>query len=175
MKYYEYDFVITAADNGAYVAADKDGGSFYLPRQILNVIPQSGLRMGDLLHITASEKLEFTERSATNSIICHGTVHVSLTGSLQKQGRTGLFLVSSTAYGSVLLTDIQTGKDYLIFTSYITEGYRTPGIHWHTVTEGNVIPFLLFGDMPVMPAPHRKHIYQFLHRVRKAPAVQNSL
>ena len=175
MNTYEYDFAVTAVDNGAYIVTDTDGGSFYLPKQLLQILPKSGLRMGDLLHVTSDEKLEFTELSATNSIICHGQVHISLMGSLLRQGRTGAFLVSNTAYGSILLTDLETGKDCLIFTSYITEGYRTPGIHWNAVTEGNIVNFLLFGNMPVMPAPRRKHLYHFLRKKPETSVMEQTL
>ena len=151
MKWNTYDFMITAQKQKAYIVADQQGNSFYLPKEIKKHLPER-LHMGDLIHVTTSEKLEFTERPATNSIICHGQIHAAVAGSAVN-GATARVLVSSTAYGSILLTEPHTRKDYLIFTSYLSEGYQTPGIRWNMVTEGNMIRFLLFGNMPVMPAP----------------------
>jgi len=174
-KNYEYDFVTVAVDAGKYIIADQKGGSYYLPRQISQSLPEKGLKIGDILHIIAENKLEMTELAGTNSIICQGTVRSTVIGSLLMQGRTADFLISNTAYGSVLLTDSRTGKDYAIFTSYVTEGWRTPSVEWSAVTEGNLVRFLLFGDMPVMPVPKKRHIYRLCRKNRKTPAMRSFL
>ncbi|MBR1528047.1 MAG: hypothetical protein IJ642_01945 [Oscillospiraceae bacterium] len=96
-KFYEYDFVTVAADTGEYILADQKGGSYYLPKQIYRTLPEKGLKIGDILHIMAENRLEMTELAGTNSIICHGAVKSIVTGSLLTQGRTADFFVSNTA------------------------------------------------------------------------------
>ncbi len=170
--YHTYDFAVVAADSGEYIITDKQGGSYYLPKQL---IPECRLSMGDILHVTAEQPLEMTERAGTNSIICHGKTAVCLQGSLLYQSRTAEFLVFNTAYNSVLLSEPDSGKDYVIFTSYVTEGYRTPGISWSSVTEGNYVKFLLFGSVPVMPAPKLRHSFRIRRKNKKTPAVRSFL
>lgn len=170
---YHYLFVTVACDAGNYIIADEKGGSYYLPKQFLSKLHQ--LAMGDILHVTAEKALEMTELAGTNTIICHSAVTVRKEGSLLTKGRTADFLVCHTAYGSVLLNDLRNGQDYVIFTSYVTEGYCTPNAKWSAVTEGNIVKFLLFGNTPVMPAP-RKHFSLYLSRKRKkTPAVRSFL
>ena len=169
---YTYDFAVVAADSGEYIITDKQGGSYYLPKSLT---PECGLSMGDILHITVQQPLEMSERAGTNSIICHGEAAVCLNGSLLYQGRTAEFLIFNTAYNSGLLCEPHSGKDYVIFTSYVTEGYRTPGISWTAVTEGNYVKFLLFGNVPVMPAPKLRHSFRFRRKNKKTPAVRSFL
>ncbi|MBE6876064.1 MAG: hypothetical protein E7496_04950 [Ruminococcus sp.] len=172
---YCYNFVTVASDNGAYIIADQKGGSYYLPEQLYTALNGKRLCMGDILHISAEKPLEMTELAGTNSIICHSTVNVMLQGSLLQTGRTAEFLVCHTAYGSVLLTDMHSGKDYVIFTSYVTEGYRTPGAEWFSVTEGRLVKFLLFGNVPVMPAPRKRPHFRIRRKNKKTPAVRSFL
>jgi len=174
-KDYEYDFVTVAADAGEYILADKNGGSYYLPQKLYASLPPNGLAIGDILHIITETPLEMTELAGTNSIICHGKVSCFRKGSILGDGKTAEFLVSNTAYGSVLLTEPQTGKDYVIFTSYIAEGWHTPSVSWKAVTEGNLVRFLLFGNMPVMPVPKKRHIYRFYRKSKKTPAMRSFL
>ena len=175
MSYYLYDFVTVASDNGAYILADKSGGSYYLPEQISSALNGKTLSMGEIVHLSAEKPLEMTERAGTNSIICHGAVHVSLQGSLLETGRTAELLVCHTAYNSVLLTDVQSGTDYVIFTSYVAEGYHTPEADWSTVTEGSFVRFLLFGNIPVMPAPRKRISFRIRRKSKKTPAVRSFL
>ena len=172
---YQYSFATVACDEGDYIIADEKGGSYYLPKQIVKRLPASGLQMGDILQISSEKALEMTELAGTNSIICHSPVTVQKIGSLLTQGKTAVFLVCHTAYGSVLLNDVQTGRDYVIFTSYVTEGYRTPDVTWNAVTEGNAVSFLLFGNMPVMPVPRKRLHIHLNTKIKKTPAVRSFL
>ena len=169
----DYQFVIVASDSGEYILADENGGSYYLPEQIAHAVKP--LHIGDILHVSAEKPLEMTELAGTNSIICHSPVHVHRSGSLLTQRKTAELLVCHTAYGSVLLTDVHSGKDYVIFTSYVTEGYRTPGVDWSSVTEGNIVKFLLFGNSPVMPVPKKRPAFRTYLRNKKTPAVRSFL
>ncbi|MBR1555076.1 MAG: hypothetical protein IJ644_06770 [Oscillospiraceae bacterium] len=175
MSYYQYDFVTVASDNGAYILADRNGGSYYLPEQVRDALGDKQLAMGEIVRLSAENPLEMTELAGTNSIICRGTVYISLHGSLLETGNTAELLVCHTAYGSVLLTDMQSGTDYVIFTSYVTEGYRTPNADWSAVTEGNLVKFLLFGDFPVMPAPRKRPHFRIRRKNKKTPAVRSFL
>ncbi len=170
---YQYLFVTVACDAGHYVIADAKGGSYYLPKQILSALGNNSLHMGELLQITSEKELEMTELAGTNTIICHSAVTVRKGGSLFTQGKTADFLVCHTAYGSVLLNDLRNGQDYVIFTSYVTEGYHTPYTKWSAVTEGNVVKFLLFQNMPVMPVPRKK--LSLCRNRKKTPAVRSFL
>lgn len=167
---YTYDFVTVASDSGAYILADQKGGSYYLPKQLAHAV--QNLHIGDILRISSDMPLEMTELAGTDSIICHGNVHVQCTGSLLDQGNTANLLVCHTAYGSVLLSDPASGKDYVIFTSYVTEGYRTPGVRWSSVSEGNIVTFLMFGNSPVMPVPKKRTMFRY-RRNKKTPAVRS--
>ena len=170
---FEYDFAVVACDAGDYILADCTGGSYYLPEEFLKMLPESKLAMGEVLHISSEKALEMTELSGTNSIICHSSVKIQITGSILKENRTEEFLVCYTAYGSVLLNHLKTGKDYVIFTSYIAEGYRTPNAEWSAVTEGNRVEFLMFGNAPVMPAPRKKLCLRRNPEMKKTPAVRS--
>lgn len=172
---YCYDFAVIACDSRTYVIADETGGSYYLPERMRSALGEKRLAMGDILHISAEKPLEMTELAGTNSIICHSAVKASLNGSLLETGRTAELLVCHTAYGSVLLTDPHSGTDYVIFTSYVTEGYRTPGADWSAVTEGRLVKFLLFGNAPVMPAPGKRNYFRIRRKNKKTPAVRSFL
>jgi hypothetical protein len=169
----EYFFVTVACDAGEYIIADNTGGSYYLPAEMLDALPEKNSAVGDILHILSEKALEMTERSGTNCIICHSPVRIEKTGSLLENGKTEEFLVCYTAYGSVLLNHLKTGKDYVIFTSYISEGYRTPAIEWSAVTEGNCVEFLMFENVPVMPAPRKRLSVRFSRKIKKTPAEQS--
>lgn len=172
---YYYDFVTVASDSGAYIIADRNGGSYYLPEQMRTALNGKKPAVGDILHISAEKPLEMTELAGTNSIICHSAVKVSIRGSLLETGRTADLLVCHRAYSSVLLTDLHSGKDYVIFTSYVTEGYRTPHVPWSAVTEGSLVKFLLFGNMPVMPVPRRRTHFRICRKNKKTPAERSFL
>lgn len=165
----KYDFVMVATGKYHGIIADKHGNSYYMPKEFLQALPDGKYpEIGDFLHVVTTEKLQMTELSSTDMIICHGEVKIFLKGSLLEQGRTGKFLVSNVSYGSTLLTELHTGKDYLIFNSYVSEGCRTAGTDWHHVTEGNIVTFLLFDNMPVMPVPRKKYVFS-----RKAPTARS--
>lgn len=172
---YQYVFVTVACDAGNYIIADEKGGSYYVPKQFLSRLNASKLAMGDILHVTAEKALEMTELAGTNTIICHSAVNVQKKGSLLTEGKTADFLVCHTAYGSVLLNDLRNGRDYVIFTSYVTEGYRTPHAAWSAVTEGNVVKFLLFENTPVMPAPKKRLNLHLNRKRKKTPAMRSFL
>ncbi len=172
---YHYEFVTAAAGAGTYIIADSQGGSYYLPEQILSALPGQKLSVGDILHVTAEKPLEMTELAGTNSMICHGRIRVCQKGSVIRQNQTAAFLVSHTAYGTVLLTAPETGKDYVIFTSYVAEGYPTPGVNWSAVTEGNIVNFLLFDGMPVMPVPRKRISFRISRKNKKTPAERSFL
>ena len=164
---YEYEFVIVAVDSGVVVVADKNGGSYYLPKQISSEI--SAPRIGAIVHISAENPLELNDLAGTNGILCHGETHSFIQGNFFPNAEIMELLVCHTAYGSILLTNPKTKKDYVIFTSYLAEGYRTQGVNWNAVTEGNVVKFLFFGNAPVMPVP--KHFSR--RKNKKTPAVRS--
>ena len=155
----KYDFVVVSARKNNFILADKKGNSYYMPKEFLQAIPDGNyLAIGDILHVITEKNLDMTELSSTDNIICHGEIKIFLKGSLLKQGEIKKFLVSNVSYGSVLLTELSTGKDYVIFNSYISDGYYISGTDWHAVIEGNIVKFLLFGNMPVMPVPRKLKI-----------------
>lgn len=146
----KYDFVVVSSRKNNFVIADKKGNSYTMPKEFLQAIPDGKyLAIGDILHVITEKNLDMTELSSTNTIICHGKIKIVLAGSLLKQGKIKKFFVSNVSYGSTLLTELSTGKDYLIFNS-------NTGTDWIYVAEGNIVKFLLFDDMPVMPVPKKQ-------------------
>lgn len=153
----KYDFVVVSAGKNNIIA-DKNGNSYDMPKEFLQALPDKKyLKIGDIFYVITEKKLNATELSSTNNIICQGKIKLVLNGSLLEQGRTKKFLVSNVSYGSTLLTELDTGKDYVIFNSYVSE-CKISGINWYQVTEGNIVKFLLFDNMPVMPVPRKKQV-----------------
>lgn len=166
MECYQYEFIITAVEKQKYIIADSKGNSFYLPSQMAKQLGK--MQIGNILHMQTTEKLQTTELSGTNSMILKGEWHIRRKGSLLETYQTKAFFVSGVTYGSILLTDLQTGKDYMLFNNSAAHGY------WKNVAEGNTVRFLLWNGMPVMPAPN-PFVSRLLIAKEKAPVWRASI